>query len=180
MTGPERRAADLLLATATLAALAVVPDWPHRHVSDPSYWGVVGFVVLVAGLLWGRRDSWSPGSAHRRMVVAFLVLVPVVYVADRLRYGGTSLELGIQVAGLGLWIALAVRARRSDTVLWLGCVLHGLWDAAHFGRVGFVPEWYAAACLAADTGLGAFVLLRLKRSTGSEAATGAAASRVRS
>jgi hypothetical protein len=161
--GMDRRSASSwLLVLSTLAAVAVVPDWPHRHLSDPSYWAVGGFLVLVGILFGSRGDSWSPGGTNRRTVLTFLILVPVVYVADWLRFGGSPLELGIEVAGLGLWGFLAVTARRSDIALWLGCVLHGVWDAAHFGRVGFVPEWYAAGCMAADIGLGGFVFIRLK------------------
>lgn len=158
----ETRSADVLLVFATLAALAVVPDWPHRHLTDPSYWGVIGFLLLAVVMLGRRAGSWGAGSANRRTVLAFLVLVPVVYVADRIRFGGSGVELGLQLGGLATWVVLAVVARRSDLALWLGCVLHALWDAAHFGRVSFVPEWYAAACLAADVGLGASVLVWLR------------------
>jgi len=158
----ERRSANLLLVLATMAALALVPDWPHRNLTDPNYWAVVGFLVLVFLVLARGGGSWNPGSANRRTILAFLVLVPVVYVADWVRFGGSHLELGIQIGGLGFWVFLAVTARRSDIALWLGCVLHALWDATHFGRVSFVPEWYAAACLAADVGLGAFVLIHLR------------------
>ena len=45
---------------------------------------------------------------------------------------------------------------------WVLCVGHAAWDALHFDRVGFVPDWYVAACLAVDIGLGAFVLLNLR------------------
>jgi hypothetical protein len=161
--GLRPQSANLLLILATLAALAVVPDWPHRNVTDPNYWGVVAFLVLVLFFMGRRPSSWKPGSANRRTILAFLALVPTIYVADWLRFGGSLLELGIELVGLGLWVFLAVIARRSDIALWLGCALHGLWDAAHFGRVGFVPEWYAAACIAADLGLGAFVLIHLRR-----------------
>lgn len=68
----------------------------------------------------------------------------------------------LQLAGLGIWGALAVRARRSDAALWGGCAAHALWDAAHFQRVGFVPGSYAAACLAPDVGLGGYILVRLR------------------
>lgn len=156
------RSAGLLLAVATVAVVAVIPDWPHRHPGDPSYWGLVAFVLLAVGLLALPRRSWEFGGTARRAIIAFLAVVPLVYVADWIRWGGSEVELAIQLGGLAAWLSAAYAARRSDVVLWMGCAAHALWDAAHFGRVDFVPEWYAAACLAADIGLGAFVLIELK------------------
>ncbi len=165
--GRHSDGATLLLVLATVAALAVVPDWPHRHLANPSYWAVGGFVVLTVRLLSRSRRSWEPGGAARLVVIAFLALVPIVYVADWFRFGGSGPELGLQLAGVALWLWAALAARTSDTVLWVACIAHALWDAIHFGRVSFIPEWYAAACLAADMGLGAFVLLELRESVGS-------------
>lgn len=156
------RSANLFLIVTTFAALVMVPDWPHRHLQDPSYWGVAGFVVVVLRILYRPDGSWAQGGANRRTVRIFLAGLPLIYVADWLRFGGSGWELAIQAAGLGVWVFLAVRARSSDLALWFGCVAHGLWDAAHFGHVSFVPQWYVAACIAADVGLGAYVLLQLK------------------
>ena len=146
----------------SFAALAVVPDWPHRHLDDPSYLGLLGYLIVVALLLLRPRASWAAGGSARRIIQLFLLGLPLVYVADWLRFGGTSLELVTELAGLGIWVVLAVLARRSDIALWSGCVGHAAWDALHFDRVGFVPDWYVAACLAVDIGLGAFVLLNLR------------------
>lgn len=93
------------------------------------------------------------------MVAFFLVGLPLIYVADWLRFGGSGPELWVELTGLALWISLAFYARRSDLILWLGCAAHALWDAAHYARVEFVPDWYMAACIAADVGIGAFVLM---------------------
>ncbi len=162
---PAYRPDHLLLALTAVAVMVAIPEWPLAGLTDPSYWGLVGFLVLVLLILVARKDSWSPGSLNRRLVVAFLVALPLLYLAHWLRFGGSSLELGIQLGGLAVWLLLAALGRRSDTPLWLGCVLHGLWDAAHFGRVDFVPEWYGAACMVADVGLGAFVLMQLTSQT---------------
>jgi hypothetical protein len=155
----------LLLIITAAAALAVVPEWTAASLTYPSYWGLSGFLLLAALLLLRPGRSWSPGSANRRLVVTFLVVVQMIYVAGWLRFGGSPVELGIQLGGLGLWWFLAAMGRRSDAALWIGCALHGLWDALHYGRVDFVPEWYGALCIVVDVAVGAFVLLRLKEAS---------------
>ena len=40
------QAALTLLVLATLAAISVLPDLPYRHLDDPSYWGVLGFLLV--------------------------------------------------------------------------------------------------------------------------------------
>lgn len=155
--------APFLLILATLSALAVVPDWPHRHVDDPSYWGVVGFVGLAAAAVRRVDAPWVEGSANRNLVRWFLIALPLIYVANWFRWGGSVAELALQTGGLLTWVGLSLLARRSDLALWGGCALHALWDAAHFGRAGFIPEWYVAGCLAADLGFAAFVALELAR-----------------
>jgi hypothetical protein len=157
-----------VLAVAALAVAAVVPEWPLAGVTNPSYWGVAGFLVFVLLVLFGGGTSWSPGSLNRRLVITFLVGLQLVYVANWMRFGGSSLELGVQLGGLLVWLAFAAVGRRSDTALWIGCVLHGLWDAVHFGRIEFVPQWYGALCIAADVAVGAYVLNQLARSTARE------------
>lgn len=163
--GPAPRVASsavLLLCMATVAAVALIPDWPHRHLDDPSYWGVIGYGLIFALLVLRRKAAWRAGGPNRRLLLAFLVGLPLIYVANRLRFGGSEAEMAVELGGLGIWAALAWFARRSDAALWLGCVAHSLWDALHFGRVGFVPDWYVAACLAVDVGLGAYVILNLR------------------
>lgn len=157
----NRRADRLFLLAATASALAVVPDSPHRHLDEPAYWGLIGFLVVIVLILGRASASFSRDGGSRRVVRAFIVGVQVIYVASWMRWGGTAGQLALQLGGLCVWIALAWRAGRSDPALWGGCVAHALWDAVHFGRVGFIPDWYVAACLAADLGLGAFVLLTL-------------------
>jgi hypothetical protein len=158
------RAPHLLLVLATLTGLSVVPDWPHRHLDDPSYWGMIGYLVVFMVLLRRSRPSFSVGGASRRTVQLFLIGLPLVYVADWLRFGGSTLELTVELAGLVIWLSAAVAATRSDLVLWAACVVHAGWDALHLGRVDFVPTWYIVACVAVDVGLGAFVLIGLRES----------------
>ncbi len=156
-----RNPPSVLLLIASAAVLGVVPDWPHRHAGDPTYWAVLGY-LLIAVLLVARTPDLRTGGAGRRMIRVFLVALPLVYVFSWFRNGGTSAAgLGLQLAGLAVWAGFAVKAARSDAALWLGCAVHVVWDAAHFGRSGYIPDWYVTACVAADLGIAAWVLMRL-------------------
>jgi len=164
MTRPNAQTnATVLLLLATLAALLVVPDWPHRHLDDPSYWGLIAFLGVVVLLVRRRGLGWDPGTVNRGLIVLFLLGLQLIYIAGWVRFGGSTGELAAQLVGFAIWTLLALRARRSDFVLWFGCVLHAVWDAAHFARVEFIPVWYIAACVAADVGIGAFVLFGLSK-----------------
>jgi hypothetical protein len=48
--------------------------------------------------------------------------------------------------------------RRAPWLLAAGIAGHGLlWDAWHFNRGGFVPDWYVLACLVVDLTFGFYV-----------------------
>lgn len=151
-----------MLVIAAVSAVSVVPRVAAHSLTDPSYWGLAGYLLVTVLLIRRPSSGWGEGGARRRLVLAFLVGLPLVYVADRIRFGGSPVELIVELVGLGLWVGVAVLARRNATFLWLGCVGHTLWDALHFGRVGFVPEWYVAACLVADMAVGSVVLVSLE------------------
>ena len=142
---------------ATVAAVGAVPDWPWRHADLPVYWGIVGFVAAVAWLLAG---SPPPGRV-RGVARGFLVALPLVYVASWWRVGGSGGALAFELVGMAIWVGLAVASRRRDALLWAGCAAHALWDVVHYGRSAFIPDWYVLACLAADLGFAAFLLVVL-------------------
>ena len=152
----------LFLVLATAAGLAVVPDWPHRHLDEPAYWGMIGYVGVFLLLVARRTRSWREGSANRRLVSAFLVGLPLIYVAAVVVSDAGSVAMAVEGGGLVLWLALAWSSRRYDWALWAGCVAHALWDAGHWARADYIPSWYVVACIAVDVGLGGYVLLRLR------------------
>lgn len=133
---------------------------------------MLGYGVVFLLLTLRRGRSWEPGSGQRRVVVAFLLGLPVVFVASRLRFGGSGAALAVELGGLAIWLGVAAAARRSDAALWAGCAGHGIWDALHLGRAGFIPDWYVAACLAVDVGLGAYALLGLREARSPQARSG--------
>ncbi len=155
------RNARLWLALSAAVAVGFLPGWPFLHLDEPVHWGVLGFLLVALLLGRGHRVGRALGPRRRRLVRLFLLALPVVYVASWLRFPAGEAALGVELVGLGIWLGLAWYGGRSDRVLWAGCALHALWDAAHFQRASFVPDWYVAACVAADLGVAGFVLLSL-------------------
>ena len=145
--------APLVAATASLAW--IVPESPFAHLDDPSHWGVLGYLGCV-GALAGR---WWRGRLRppRRLLAIFLTGMPLVYLANWLRWGGDPTWLGIETVGLILFGTAAwLGCSRSGLLLASGIATHAVWDAAHLGGPSFVPDWYATGCAIVDVALGGF------------------------
>lgn len=151
----------LPVVAATIALFWIVPEVPFAHLDDPSYWGLMGYAVtlgVVVARVLGRRSD----ASERRWMVGFLVGMPVIYVADWLRFGGAAGWLGIELVGLFLYSGVAwLSIRRSPWFLPSGIAGHALWDAAHYQTAGFVPNWYILGCIVVDVALGLYVAGRL-------------------
>ncbi len=147
----------LPVGAATIALFWIVPEIPLLHLDDPSHWGVMGYaatLVVVAARLLGRRSA----ASERRWMVGFLVGMPLIYVADWVRFGGTIGWLGIEVMGVALYTAAAwLSMRRVPWLLPAGIMGHALWDVAHYDSTAFVPNWYALGCVVVDVALGLYV-----------------------
>ncbi len=156
------RIGTAVLVAATLVSLTIIPDWPWKHLDDPAYWGVVGFFLVLVPLAWHRSGRGGGPVGERRLLLAFLAAMPLIYLACWLRFGGTRSALLIELAGgVIYWTITWLAARGSPWILAIGIAGHGLWDAAHYGRTDYVPDWYALACLVVDVGVGAWVAGRL-------------------
>ncbi len=143
------------LIAATVAAAWVLPALPFTHLGDPSHLAVLaylGFLVLL--VRHTRRRGLVP---PRRLVATFLFGMPLVYLANWLLHGGSTEWLLIESAGLVLFGAMAWRGRVNPAWLVAGVAGHAVWDAAHIGGPGFVPDWYAIACAVVDVGVAGFV-----------------------
>jgi hypothetical protein len=148
---------------ASLIGLSFVPEWSLRHLREPVYLGVLGFLFVLVLLASRSSRGWSEGSGNRQVITLFLVGLPLVYVFSWILLPTDAAHLWLEILGLVFWLGFAWRALRSDLALWLGCAAHAAWDVGHLGWATFIPEWYVWACLAIDLGLGCFVFLSLRR-----------------
>ncbi|WP_342075062.1 hypothetical protein [Yoonia sp. SS1-5] len=149
----------LYLAVIAVTALIFVPALPFLHLDDPSHWGVLGFAATAFLLLSPASDYWPRPRLHTILTV-FVIALPVIYVANSLRWNGGLTGLSVELAGLVIWCSLAIAALRRPVLLPIGIALHAIWDAAHFGHVDYVPDWYIIACIAADLGLAGYLFAR--------------------
>ena len=42
-------------------------------------------------------------------------------------------------------------------IMWLWPAWNALWDAFHYGRAPFVPDWYVVGCVVIDLAMGIWV-----------------------
>lgn len=150
------------VVAATVAVLWLVPDTPLRHLDDPSYWGVVGYMVAL-GLVGIRR--WRHPLhifPEYRVMLGFLIAMPIIYLANWLRFGEGVVWLGLEVAGAAFYWGIAWLAT-ARAAWWLpaGIGAHALWDFWHYDRLSYVPDWYALSCGIIDAAIALYVLGRL-------------------
>lgn len=167
----DRNSGQETVQTVVLIITSFVTAWmlyiaPWQVSGDPCLLATVATVVVVV-FLWAMRWQRSRGVRfERNLLAAFLVGMPLVYVA---RYLFASIGraanhwLWIEVLGVITFAALAVLGlKRSAWFLAIGIVAHGLaWDSWHYRNSTYIPDWYAIACLAVDLALGAYVAARV-------------------
>jgi hypothetical protein len=146
-------------AATTFAAALVVPDLSLSLVGQPVFSAVIASAIVLT-LVTVLRARGRRGSRLERLFLAlFLSLMPTVYLMSWLRFGGGGGWLGSELAGQVVFGALAIAGlRRSPWFLAIGIAGHGiLWDAWHYGRTPFMPDWYAIFCAVVDVGLAIYV-----------------------
>ncbi len=161
----------LAVIAATITLFWIVPEFPLAHLDDPSHWGVIGYavtVVVIGARVLGRLSA----ATERRWMVSFLIGMPLIYVANWRRFGGTGGWLSVELFGVFLYGAVAwLSLRRSPWFLPVGIAGHGLWDGAHYDKTDFVPNWYVVGCLVVDVAVAVYLATRLSESR-SAAVTG--------
>ncbi len=155
--------AALAAATALTAfTLTLVPSWSGA-LADPCHQAAIAaaatIVILFATRLIGPRAI----PFERTLMAAFLIAMPLVYVASWLTTGGgATMWLWIEIAGVPVYAALAILGlKRSPWFLVAGIAAHGVaWDAWHLGSA-YIPDWYAIGCLLVNVGMSLYVAARI-------------------
>jgi alkylhydroperoxidase family enzyme len=165
MSPLRERLALALLVVTTAIGLVRVPLGPLHAVTDPCHLAVAAGLLVTGGVVTARWMGERGVAMERLSLALFLAGMPPVYVSSWFwsppPHGWAWLAL--ELAAVPLYGALALAGyRRAPWALVAGIGLHGVgWDAWHYGRTPFVPDWYAWACLLADVGLAAYAATRV-------------------
>jgi hypothetical protein len=175
-TTPNARAgltiAQETAQTVLLIIVTFVGTWlalyrvPWQVSRDPCLLAAAATVVIVTCLWLTRWRRLRGVIFERNLLAAFLVGMPLVYIA-RYLFASTGRVANywfwVEVLGTTIFAALAVLGvKRSPWFLAIGMVLHGLaWDTWHYRNSTYIPDWYAIACLVVDLAFGAYVAARV-------------------
>lgn len=159
----------LVLVAVTVIAFIGVPAASWRASPfDPCHLAVLGGVTSTATLIVTRSLGDGALRFERLLAAVFLFVMPPIYVASCLlspELGGLGSWLYIELAAVPLYGALAIAGYRgSFGLLALGIAAHGIgWDAWHYARSVYIPDWYAAGCLELDVGMALYIATRIPR-----------------
>jgi len=119
---------------------------------------IIGILAALATAFWLRGKS---APAQQRWFAGILVAMQTIYLGFVL-IQPSARGLGVEAAGLVLFVALAAGGRRAAWWLPVGYLLHGLWDLRHGALVtAYVPSGYPELCVAYDWFLAGYFLTRL-------------------
>lgn len=152
-----------LVFVATLSMVFIVPENPAFHLDDPNYWGVIGYCAVFLVVLFMRILGNQTIKQEKILLTIFLAAMPLIYIADWLRFDRKSFWIWIEIVGLFIYVLMAILStRRRIILLGIGIAAHGLWDLFHFNQQLYVPNWYVIACAVVDCAAGFYVVIRFK------------------
>ena len=149
MRRPDPFLLPLLAATITL--FWVVPGLSFAHLTDPGYWGMTGYLLVLLLVLRLRSRGIRGSRIERRWLAIFLAGMPLVYLAYWWRFGSELDWLRVEFAGaLPFWVFALWGLKRSPWFLVIGIAVHASWDLWHYRLTDFVADWYTIACFLVD------------------------------
>jgi hypothetical protein len=151
------------LVAQQLATLLLVPESPLHALGEPTYLAALAATATTIFLLISRFVA-RRGDLERLVLAVFLAGMPMVYLWAALLRGDRG-ALAVELAGVAIFGGAAIAGYlRVPWLLGVGILAHGvLWDAWHHGRSGYIADWYSAACLIADLGIGIYALTHVRR-----------------
>ena len=150
------------LVLSTTLSLLLTPDLHLADLIEPTVQATIAAPITMTAILAlrlsGARPIWE-----RRLLTAFLLLMPTVYLLSLALHGAATGWLQTELAGQLFYGALAIAGLlHSGWWLVLGIGAHGLgWDLWHYGRTSFIPDWYAVGCLVVDVGWALYAASRV-------------------
>jgi hypothetical protein len=155
--------AFVLLVAQLVISMAMLPDSPFAHLAEPTYLAALAAIAVTLVLAITRFVA-RPPWLDRSVLATFLAAMPVIYAWCAILRGDTS-DLALESIGIVVYGGAAVAGYlRWPWLIGTGIIAHGLgWDLWHHGRSSYVPDWYSAACLVVDIGIGIFALVYLRR-----------------
>lgn len=155
--------AFVLLVAQLAITVAMLPDSPLAHLAEPTYLAALASIAvsLVLGIT---RFVARPPGLDRLVLAVFLAAMPFIYAWCAVLRGDAS-DRALEAVGIAIYAGAAIVGYlRAPWLIGAGILAHGLgWDLWHHARSGYVPDWYSAACLVADVGIGAFALVYVRR-----------------
>jgi hypothetical protein len=155
--------AFVLLVAQLALSISMLPESPFAHLGEPTSLAAIASIA-VSVVLGITRFVARPPWLDRVVLATFLAAMPLIYTWCALLRGNTS-DLALEAVGIAIYAGAAIVGYlRAPWLIGAGIIAHGLaWDAWHHGRSGYVPDWYSAACLVVDIGIGVFALVYLRR-----------------
>jgi len=153
-------------AAATAAAmLYAVPSW-RGFATDPCLWASVAAGATILLLLVTRHLGDHARLFEVRWLAVFLAGMPLIYLARwtlKAAPTGKSTWLLVELAGVLLYVTLAILGLKRPWLIAAGIAAHGIaWDVWHyFPGSSYIPSWYAIGCLVVDIGLGTYAATRI-------------------
>ena len=153
----------VLLVLQLVISIAMLPDSPFAHLAEPTYLAALASIAVTLVLAITRFVA-RPPWLDRLVLATFLAAMPVIYAWCAILRGDRG-DLALESIGILIYGGAAVAGYlRRPWLIGAGIIAHGLsWDLWHHGRSSYVPDWYSAACLVVDLGIGAFALAYLQR-----------------
>jgi hypothetical protein len=156
--------AILALVGSCIVACFLVPDLPWRHLGEPAYGGALSALFVLAAIFIARLFGPRGARAERIIFALFLIGMPQVYLGGWVRAGSfIGPWLWLELLGAAIFTTLGILGVfRSPYLLVIGIAGHGIfWDAWHYHRVNYIPDWYAIGCLVVDIGFALYALSRV-------------------